>query len=121
MPSPLKVLKDNVPYAYGVVGALWLVVAFVDGSLLLLWPALACLLGGAMVRLRPRKRLTWAWATAAAVMGLLLSLYQVYAAVPLVSSAFSTVAGASLVAFAIFALGHLLLIYVKNTGSLENP
>lgn len=141
MPSPLKVLKDNIPYAYVVVGALWFVMAFVNGSILLLWPTVACLAGATLLRLRPDQRLTWAWATSAAVMGLLLSLYQAYAAFPLLFGeyktfplffgwyasfpvtfgAFSIIAASSLVVFAIFAVGHLLLAYVENVSAPKSP
>ncbi len=117
MPAPLKLLKANAPYAYGVMGVLWLAVAAVTGTLLLLWPVAACLVGGALLRMQPGKRLTWAWATAAALMGFLLAAYQAYAAVPLVAGAFAVVAGASLAVFAVFALGHLLLLYAGNFGS----
>jgi hypothetical protein len=112
----LEVLKANRPYAYVAVGVVWLVFAFVTGSFLLLWPVVACVLGGALLRLRPVLKLTWAWTTAAAVMGLLLALYQMYASVPLLFGAFALVAWASLVVFLIFAVGHFLLLYVGSAG-----
>jgi hypothetical protein len=118
MPALLKVLKDNVPYAYGVMGALWLATAFVTGTPLLAWPTVAFLIGGALLKVQPGKRLTWAWAIATPIMGFLLAGYQAYAAVPLLLGAFSEVAIPSLVLFVVFALGHLLLLYAGNVGSL---
>ncbi len=115
MPSPLGVVKGNAPYAYLVAGLIWLVVVYATGSVLLLWPVVACLLGGLLLRMMPGRRLTWAWATAAATMGLLLALYQAYTAAPLVFGSFSTIAGASLVAFGVFAVVHLILLYAANS------
>lgn len=115
MPAPLSVLKANIPYAYAVMGVVWLALAFTVGSTLLIWPVAALVLGGALLKLMPGQRLSWAWATAAGVMGLLLALYQAYVAAPLVSGSFSTIAGSSLVLFVVFAAIHLLLVFVLNT------
>jgi hypothetical protein len=115
----MKLLKANVPYAYVIVGAIWLAVAVVSDTPLLLWPIVACVAGGALLKVRPTHRFTWAWTTAAAVMGFLLAAYQAYAAVPMIGGAFTILAIASLVAFAVFALGHLLLLYAESIGSAK--
>ncbi len=117
--APLKMLKTNFPYAYIAVGVIWLVVAIATSSFLLLWPVVACVVGGALLKLRPSQRLTWAWATAAIIMGLALASYQAYKAATLVTGSFATIAGASLVVFVIFALAHLVLLYVGNASSAE--
>ena len=90
---------------------MWLVLALYEWSALLLWPVAALAVGGAMLRLLPGERITWAWAMSAAVLGMVVALYQVYLAVPLIGSAFSTVAGVSLAVFAVFAAAHIVLAY----------
>jgi hypothetical protein len=52
-------------------------------------------------------------------MGFLLAASQAYAAVPMIGGAFTILAIASLVAFAVFALGHLLLLYAENISSAK--
>jgi len=89
----------------------WLAFALYDSSALLLWPVVALAAGGAMLWRLPGVRFTWAWGVSAAVLGMVVALYQVYLAVPLLQGAFSVVAGVSLVAFAVFAAVHVVLMY----------
>jgi len=88
-----------------------LVVAVLASSALILWPVVACIAGGVMLRELPSKKLTWAWVVATAVMGFLLSAYQVYAWLAFIGGAFSTLAAASTVGFLILAVVHVLLFY----------
>ena len=111
MSALLGTLRANVAYAFFAVGAAWLAVAALSGSALLLWPVVACLFGGLLLRLRPNKRFTWAWVVATAVFGLLLAAYRAYAWLPLLGSAFSSVAAEGSAVFAVLALLHLFLIY----------
>jgi len=112
MPSSLDVMRARAPYAYAVMGLIWLVVAYLESSALLLWPVAVLIAGGVLLMFRQGKRLTWAWAISAAVLGLVLSFYQAYVAALLVTGALSTLAGASLVVFATLGLAHVLLGYV---------
>lgn len=104
-------LKSNILYAFIVVGVVWGIVAFNTGSLFVLWPVVTCFLSALLLRLRPGERLTWAWVTATAVLGFLLSGYQAYVAAFLVGGALSSVASLSLAGFLAFALVHLVLLY----------
>jgi len=115
MPKFLDTLAVNVAYAFIAVGVIWLAVAFLASSSLILWPALACLAGGIMLREWPVGRLTWPWAVATAVMGFLLSAYQVYAWLSFLGGTFSTLAAASVAGFAVFALVHAFLFYAATT------
>ncbi len=121
MPSPATLVKTNAPYAYAALGIVWLVIAAYEGSLLLLWPVVALITGGALRKLRPRARITWAWVVSAAVLGLVLAFWQAYVAAPLVSGVLSAFAGASLVAFAILGIAHLVLLYAGASGAGAKP
>ncbi|HYB75464.1 MAG TPA: hypothetical protein VEC08_00750 [Nitrososphaerales archaeon] len=111
MPKFLDALVANAAYAFIVVGVIWLAVAILSDSSLILWPVVACIAGGIMLREWPSGRLTWSWAVATAVMGFLLSGYQVYAWLSFLGGAFSTVAAVSVIGFAFFALVHVFLFY----------
>jgi hypothetical protein len=111
MPKFLDTLEAYAAYAFIVVGVIWLVIAVLGDSSLILWPVLACIAGGIMLREWPSGRLTWAWAVATAVMGFLLSAYQVYAWLSFLGGAFSTLAVASVIGFAVFAVVHVFLFY----------
>jgi len=111
LPRVFDLLKSNLAYEFLVVGAIWAVVAVGLGLVLVLWPTLACLVAGLLLKFRPSERITWPWAISSAALGLLLSAYQVYAAIPLVGGIFSLVAIETLAGFALFALVHLLLLY----------
>ncbi|MDG6909394.1 MAG: hypothetical protein JRN08_03400 [Nitrososphaerota archaeon] len=111
MSALLGTLKTNSAYLFFVVGVIWLAVAVLAGSALILWPVVACLLGGVQLRMWPGRRLTWAWAISTAVLGFLLAAYLVYAWVPYLGGAFSTVAGEASGVFAVLAVLHLLLFY----------
>ena len=112
-------LRSNVAYAFLAVGAVWLGVALNLHSYIALWPVLTCFLSGVLLRMRPGDRLTWAWTSSSAVLGLLLSAYQAYAAVPLLGGTFSSVASISLGGFAVFALAHLVLLYAGNSAPAQ--
>ena len=111
MPNVLGVIRTNSAYAFLLMGVVWLGIAVVAASSLLLWPVVACLLSGVMLRMWPGNRLTWAWAVSSAVLGFLLSAYQVYAWVPFLGGAFSALAGGALAGFAVLAVAHVFLLY----------
>ena len=115
MPKFLDTLVANAAYAFIAVGVIWLAVAVLSGSSLILWPVVACIAAGIMLREWPSGRLTWSWAVATAVMGFLLSGYQVYAWLSFLGGAFSTLAAGSVIGFAVFAFGHALLFYVATS------
>ena len=112
MPSILGPIKANSSYAFFAVGIVWLAVAVLAGSALVLWPVVALLVSGYMLRMMPGRRFTWAWVVASSVLGFILSAYQVYAWTPFLGGTFSALAAASAIGFAIFAAVHLLLFYV---------
>lgn len=93
------------------VGVVWVVVAVWLGLILVLWPALTCLAAGLLLKFLPSGRITWAWAISSAVLGLLVSAYQAYAAIPFIRGTFSFTATETLAGFVLFALVHLVLLY----------
>ena len=111
LPSISNILKSNLPFEFIAVGVVWAVIAGGLGLAVVLWPALTCLVAGLLLKLRPSGRLTWPWAISSATLGLLVSGYQAYAAVLIVGGTFSLVAAETLVAFTVFALIHLILLY----------
>jgi len=106
-------LRSNLPYVFIAVGAVWFALALATGSRLLLWPVLACVIGGVLLMTAPLANLTGAWVGASALMGLILSAYQVYVASTLLTGQLAEIAWLSLVAFVIFALVHLYLLAVS--------
>jgi len=115
MPKILGLLVANGSYFFIAVGVIWLAIAFLAGSSLILWPVVACIAGGIMLREWPSGRFTWAWCVATAVMGLLLAAYQVYAWLSFLGGAFSTLATLSTAGFAVLAVIHVLLFYVATS------
>lgn len=111
MPKVSVILKSNLAYEFIVVGIIWTVIAIGLGLALVLWPALTCLLAGLLLKFLPSTRITWPWATSSAVLGFLVSAYQVFVAVPFVGGTFSLVGVETLAGFALFALVHLVLLY----------
>jgi len=111
MPKFLDTLVANASYAFIAAGVIWLAVAALGDSSLILWPVVACIAAGIMLREWPAGRLTWSWAVATAVMGFLLSAYIVYTWLSFLGGAFSTGAVASVVGFAVFAVAHAFLFY----------
>jgi len=111
LPNVLGVIRTNSAYAFLLIGVVWLGIAVIAASPLILWPVVACLLGGVMLRMWPANRLTWAWAVSAAVLGFLLSAYQVYAWVPFLGGHFSALAEGALAGFAVLAVAHVFLMY----------
>lgn len=114
MQSLASGIRSNTPYLFAAAGVVWLAAVVVTGSLLVLWPVLACVLSGVFLKAYPGSRFTSAWAGASALMGLALAAYQVYVAAPLVSGAFATIAWTSIVAFSIFAVFHVYLLAVSG-------
>ncbi len=121
MPSVLGTLRANSSYAFFGVGVVWLAVAVLAGSALTLWPVVAFMVSGYTLRMMPGRRFTWAWVVSSAVLGLLLSAYQVYAWVPFLEGALSTLAVVSLVGFTIFAVVHAVLFYVGLKPAAPPP
>ena len=115
MPKLLDTLVANAAYAFIAAGVIWLAVAVLGNSSLILWPVVACIAAGVMLREWPSGRLTWSWAVATAVLGFLLSAYQVYAWLSFFGGAFTTVAVASVVGFAVFAISHVFLFYAATS------
>jgi hypothetical protein len=119
MPKILDLFVANGSYFFIAVGVIWLAIAFLAGSSLILWPVVACIAGGIMLREWPSGRFTWAWCVATAVMGLLLAAYQVYAWLSFLGGAFSTLATLSTAGFAVLAVIHVLLFYVATARPAE--
>jgi hypothetical protein len=111
LPKVSGILRSNLAYEFVAVGVVWVVVAVGLGLALVLWPALTCLVAGLLLKFLPSERITWPWVTSSAILGFLVSAYQVYLALPFVGSTFSMVAIEALAGFAFFALAHLLLLY----------
>lgn len=109
MQSALSLVKKNLAYAFVIFGAIWVAIALLAGSALVLWPAVACFAAGVLMRVRPGSRLSIAWGPSAAILGLLLCAYQAYVAVTLLSGSFVTIASLSVVVFVLLGLGHLYL------------
>jgi heme/copper-type cytochrome/quinol oxidase subunit 3 len=110
-------LRARSAYVYLVVGIAWLGVAALAGSLLILWPVVACIAAGALLILRPGKRFTWAWVLATAVLGLLLAAYQVYSWASFVLGAFAAVAGEAIAVFLVLAVIHAFLLFAGASGT----
>jgi hypothetical protein len=111
MPPLLEALRKNTSYFFIAVGVAWLVVAALTGSVLVLWPVVACVAAGVLIRVIPGGRLTWAWTIASAALGLLLAAYEVYAWAPFIGGTFSTLGIEGTVGFGAFTVVHLLLFY----------
>jgi hypothetical protein len=117
MPKFFDTFRSNVAYAFILVGLAWLAVAYTVHSYYILWPALTALVGGGLLWQYPGKRLTRAWTTSAAVLGLLLSGFQAYVSVQFLAGSFSTIASISLAGFAVFALVHVLILYAGSSAA----
>lgn len=115
MPSAVDLLKSNISYLYVAIGLAWLVPVYLVESFYILWPVVVFVIGGVMLKLWPSRRLTWAWALAAALMGATLSGYQAYFAALESSGVFSSLAGVSLVGFGAFAILQLAALYLAGT------
>ena len=111
MPKVFALLKSSLPYEFIAVGVVWGIIAALVGVTVVLWPAVTCVLAGVLLKLQPSGRVTVPWATSSAVLGLLVSGYQAYVAIPMASGVFSTVAVETLVGFLVFAVVHLFLLY----------
>ncbi|MDG6988406.1 MAG: hypothetical protein JRN21_03675 [Nitrososphaerota archaeon] len=111
MPDLGALIRGYAPYFFIAMGVVWLVVAVIGASVLAAWPVVACFAGGALLKLRPDARLTFAWAVSTAAMGLVFSAYEVYAWYPLLGGAFSSVAAVPVAGFAVFAVAHVFLFY----------
>ncbi|MDG6902146.1 MAG: hypothetical protein JRM80_09330 [Nitrososphaerota archaeon] len=116
MQSALSFLRKNLAYTFVLFGAVWVVIAFLTGSALVLWPAVACVAAGLLIRVKPSSRLSEAWGPSAAVLGFVLCVYQVYAAILLLGGSFVTVAASSLVIFLLLGLGHMYLAFASYSA-----
>ncbi len=117
MPDVIGIIRTRSAYALFLIAALWVVVAAVDYSALVAWPVLLFALGGALLLFLPANRLSWAWSLSALTFGLLLCLYQAYSAATVIDGAFQTLGVVSLVAFVVFAAGHVFVMYAYGTAS----
>jgi hypothetical protein len=109
----LETVKRNLAYLLLAAGVIWLAALFATSSVLLLWPAAACFASGALLKVRREDRFSAAWVSSSAIMGLVLSAYQSYAATLLISGEFVSIASISLVAFLAFAILHAILLYAN--------
>jgi hypothetical protein len=114
MPSAVDMLRGRLSYAFILMGVVWLGFVYVASSLLVLWPAVTCLAGGALLLWRPKERFTSAWVRATAVLGFVLGAYMVLVAAPLLGGSFALVAGVSLVAFLVIAAFNVLLFALSG-------
>lgn len=113
MKSAASLLRRNLAYVFVVFALIWLAIAALTGSVLVLWPVLACGASGALLRFTPASGLSASLPTASAIMGLFLSAYQVYVATPLLAGAFNTIASISIASFAVLGIGHVYLAYAS--------
>ena len=119
MPDVGKLLRDNASYFFWAVAVVWAAVGVEGGSVLMAWPVVACAVAGVLLRLRPSWRFTFSWSASTAVLGLLISAYQVYAWSPLVAGDFSALAASALGAFAVLAVVHAFLLYAGASKPLQ--
>ena len=112
MPKILDALVANGAYAFVAVGVAWAGVATVSGSALTVWPVVACIAAGVQLRMWPARRLTWAWVVSTAVMGFVLSAYQVYTWVGFVGNSIYEMATSAQAGFSALAAIHVLLFYL---------
>ena len=115
MPKLLEPIVTNAAYFFIGVGIVWLAVAFLAASPLILWPVVACVAGGVMLRQMPSYRFTWAWVVSSAALGFVISAYEVYAWSGFLGGAYSALAAGALVGFAVFAVVHVLLFYAGTS------
>jgi len=121
MSRVIGALKSYAAYLFIAVGVAWAAVGVLTGSALVAWPSVACIIGGAFLRIWPGRRLTWAWALSTASMGFIVSVYQVYAWAPMLGGEFSSLAATALVLFAVFAAVHAVLFYAGASAKPIRP
>lgn len=117
MASVFGMLRSNAAYFFILVGLVWAAVGVLTGTLLVAWPAVACIAGGVLLKMMPGHRLTWAWVVATAAMGFLISVYQLYAWAPFAGGFFSALAGEALAGFGVFAVVHVVLLFAGVGGT----
>lgn len=115
----LEPAKRNVAYLFLAAGVLWLGALYATSSILILWPAVACIVSFALLKVLPEQRISAAWVMASGLLGFLLSGYQAYVAATFLTGPFASVAAVSLVVFFVFALYHLFLMYAGRSQSKE--
>ena len=111
----MEMMRKNVPYVFALLGVIWLAIAAYAGDWTVLWPVVLCFVAAALLRMRPGERLTWAWATSTALMGLIIAAYQTYYWIPLLGGSLSSLAGLTAGGFAVFAVVHLVVLYLGGT------
>ena len=119
MPDVRAFLKDYAPYLFWVVAVVWIAIGVEGGSTLMAWPVVACVLSGILLKFRRAWAITFSWAASTAVLGLLISVYQVYAWTPLLAGDFSALAVSALGLFAVLAVVHLFLLYAGASKPLQ--
>jgi hypothetical protein len=115
----LEPAKRNASYLFLVAGVLWLGALYATSSILILWPALACILSFLLLRFLPNERFSLAWVLASGFLGFLLSAYQAYVAATFLGGPFASIAAISLVVFFVFAIYHLFLMYAGRAKPKE--
>ncbi|MDG6938282.1 MAG: hypothetical protein JRN42_07085 [Nitrososphaerota archaeon] len=119
MPDVRAFLNNYAAYLFWVVAAVWVAIGVEGGSVHMAWPVVACALSGLLLKFRPAWKITFSWAASTAVLGLLISAYQVYAWVPLLAGDFSVLAASALGLFAVLAVVHLFLLYAGAVKPLQ--
>ncbi|MDG6916729.1 MAG: hypothetical protein JRM85_03950 [Nitrososphaerota archaeon] len=119
MPDVGKLLRGYAPYFFWVIAVVWVAVGVEGGSTLIAWPVTACAVSGVLLKLRPGWRLTFSWSVSSAVLGLLISVYQVYAWSPLLAGDFSSLAASALGVFTVLAVVHVFLLYAGAAKPLH--
>jgi hypothetical protein len=98
---------------YLVAGVVWIGVLATGGSILLFWAALTCFLSGLFLFAWSSSWITRPLAKATAVFGLVLTVYQLLAALSLIGTGLDSVAVVSGALFGILTVVYLYLLFAK--------
>ena len=112
-------LRRYSPYLFWVIAAVWALLGVDGRSVLMAWPVIACALSGALLKFQPGWRVTFSWSASTAILGLLISVYQVYAWSPLLAGDFSALAASALGVFAVLAVVHVFLLYAGTARPIQ--
>lgn len=115
MPSVVDLFRRNARTLFLVLGAIWLALVFLTSSVQLLWASAVFWVAGLLMTVWPSASFTKSWSVGSGILGLFLSLYQMYFAAPLVVGAFAILAAGSAVAFLALAAVHLVLLMSLRT------
>jgi hypothetical protein len=119
VPDLFEVLRRIAPYGFVAVGAVWGLLAALSAASIVLWPAVTCIVSGALLKFWPTSRLTWPWSMSSAILGLMVAGYEVYFWSLLLGGSFTSLAGASTAGFAAFAVVHVLLLFTWTKPKLR--